>query len=297
MNIRSTRKYTAALIGASAILAIQCSRSSPSAPSSAVIAPPSGSNLVGDSTNSAPEAGKVKICKVGNVDGTYNFTVVSGNPSVAPQGYTVRHGECRVVAENPPFSPQAQVSVTETSAGLQSASVERCEGFAGAPCSPIGSSSFSNGGTVAFLNNPDANSGATITFTNNVPPPELVAQFVIGDVEPHAIDDIVNFWGAQWWKNNQMSGFVSDGVASFKGFATRSDNVCGGTWVSQPGNSSDPPATIPSTISIIITDTVVKNGPDISGNIKQIVTVAQDGGYGPNPGHRGNGPVVSIVCQ
>ena len=36
---------------------------------------------------------------------------------------------------------------------------------------------------------------------------------------------------------------------------------------------------------------------DISGNIKQIVNVAQDGGYGPNPGHDGNGPVVSVVCK
>ena len=30
--------------------------------------------------------------------------------------------------------------------------------------------------------------------------------------------------------------------------------------------------------------------------IKQIVVVHQDGGYGPNPGHAGNGRVTSIVC-
>jgi hypothetical protein len=128
------------------------------------------------------------------------------------------------------------------------------------------------------------------------PPPRPVALFVIGDVEAHAIGDNVNFWGAQWWKNNDMSGFVSNGVASFKGYATSSDNVCGGTWVSLPGNSSNPPDEIGADVAIIVTSTVLKVGPNISGNIKQIVIVHQDGGYGPNPGHAGNGPVTSILC-
>ncbi len=123
-----------------------------------------------------------------------------------------------------------------------------------------------------------------------------VPLFVIGDVEPHAIGDVVNFWGAQWWKNNFMSGFVSNGVASFKGYANKAEDFCGGRWESRPGNSSDPPATIPDDVAIIVTDTVVKDGPNISGTIKQIVLVHHDGGYGPNPGHRGNGPVTTIVC-
>lgn len=123
------------------------------------------------------------------------------------------------------------------------------------------------------------------------------AVFVIGDVEPHDIGDVVNFWGAQWWKNNFMSGFVSKGVASFKGFAAQNDNFCGGHWTSLPGNSSNPPATIPEFVQIIVTDTVLKNGPNISGNIKEILLVQQDGGYGPNPGHRGNGPVTTVICK
>jgi hypothetical protein len=120
--------------------------------------------------------------------------------------------------------------------------------------------------------------------------------FVIGDVEPHAVGDVVNFWGAQWWKNNQMSGFVSNGVASFKGFASNAQDFCGGAWESRPGNSSGPPATIPAEVAIIVTDTVLKNGPNISGTIKQILLVQHDGGYGPAPGHRGNGPVTRILC-
>ena len=121
--------------------------------------------------------------------------------------------------------------------------------------------------------------------------------FVIGNVEPHAVGDVVNFWGAQWWKNNSMSGVVSKGVASFKGYASNANDFCGGRWESRPGNSSDPPATIPDDVAIIVTDTVLKNGPNISGTIKQILLVHHDGGYGPNPGHRGNGPVTTVLCS
>ncbi len=152
-----------------------------------------------------------------------------------------------------------------------------------------------------------ARTGA-VTLTNTVvnfcptsppSPPPLLPVFVIGDVEPHAIGDIVNFWGAQWWKNNIMSGYVGPGAsrASFKGFATRASLLCGGTWESLPGNSSNPPPTIAADIAVVVTSTVAKNGPNISGDIKKIVVVNQDGGYGPNPGHSGFGTVTSTICQ
>jgi hypothetical protein len=123
-----------------------------------------------------------------------------------------------------------------------------------------------------------------------------VPLFVIGDVEPHAVGNVVNFWGAQWWKNNIMSGFVSNGVASFKGYATNAQDFCGGRWEARPGNSGHPPATIPDEVAIIVTDTVVKNGPNIGGTIKEILLVKHDGRYGPNPGHRGSGPVTTVLC-
>jgi hypothetical protein len=143
--------------------------------------------------------------------------------------------------------------------------------------------------------------GAVVNFcpTNSPPPqPPLLPVFVIGDVEPHAVGNFVNFWGAQWWKNNTMSGLTSPGAsrASFKGFATSAPLLCGGVWKSRPGNSSDPPPTIAADIAVVVTSTVVKDGPNLSGDIKQIVVVHQDGGYGPNPGHAGNGRVSSIVC-
>jgi hypothetical protein len=93
-----------------------------------------------------------------------------------------------------------------------------------------------------------------------------------------------------------MSGVVSNGVASFKGYASNAQDFCGGVWESRPGNSSGPPATIPDEVAIIVTDTLLKNGPNIGGTIKQILLVKHDGKYGPAPGHRGSGPVTTILC-
>ena len=132
------------------------------------------------------------------------------------------------------------------------------------------------------------------------PPPPVVAQFVIGDVEPHAIGDVVNFWGSQWWKseNNQFSGTVDPGYASMKGFADISGNACGLTWQTLPGNSSKPPAPpLPDDIAVIVTSTVGKTGNNLSGNIVEIVIVHQDGKYKNDPGHAGHGTVTSVVCS
>ena len=133
---------------------------------------------------------------------------------------------------------------------------------------------------------------AKIFFT----PPIPIPLFVIGDEEAHGIGDVVNFWGAQWWKNNQMTGQTDPGYQSFKGFASSANNFCGGVWSTQPGNSSDPPATIPADVAIIVTTKVLKNGNLISGDIKQIVLVHHDGNYDDNPGHAGGGPVTTVLC-
>jgi hypothetical protein len=121
--------------------------------------------------------------------------------------------------------------------------------------------------------------------------------FVIGDASAHAIGNVVNFWGAQWSKNNPTTGVAGNGVSSFKGFAGNADNFCGGQWSGRPGNSGHPPAKLPEHVAIIVTSTVSKAGPSISGNIKEILMVKPAAGYAGNPGHAGTGTVVSVVCH
>ncbi len=133
-------------------------------------------------------------------------------------------------------------------------------------------------------------------YTPFVPPP-AIPLFVIGDLQSHDIGDNVMFWGAQWWKNNPVSGVFDNGWESFKGFADIVNGSCGSTWASLPGNSSKPPKSIGSDIAIIVTSTVTKDGNNEGGNIVEILIVHTDPGYAGNPGHAGTGTVTSVVCS
>ena len=128
------------------------------------------------------------------------------------------------------------------------------------------------------------------------PTPSFQGSFVIGDGNA-VVGNRVTFWGAQWAKLNSLSG--GPAPASFKGFASStSPNPpnCGGTWTSNPGNSSGPPSSVPSYITVIVASSITKSGPTISGNIPEMVIVQTDPGYGPNPGHAGTGTVVAVFC-
>jgi len=121
--------------------------------------------------------------------------------------------------------------------------------------------------------------------------------FVIGDNNA-IVGNQVTFWGAQWAKQNSLSG--GGAPASFKGFANSTSTapaICGGTWTSSPGNSSGPPATIPEFITVIVSSSISKSGPVISGNNYKLVIVKTNPGYGPDPSQAGTGTVYSIVCQ
>jgi hypothetical protein len=119
--------------------------------------------------------------------------------------------------------------------------------------------------------------------------------FVIGDRE-NTVGSSVNFWGAQWQRNNPTSSRTS--VASFKGFAPQPTTPsCGAAWSTDPGNSASPPAgPLPTYMGVIVTGSYSKSGSRISGNTVHIVVVRTDSGYGPNPGHAGTGTVIAEVC-
>jgi uncharacterized repeat protein (TIGR01451 family) len=139
----------------------------------------------------------------------------------------------------------------------------------------------------------------TPTPTPTATPMQFFTSFVIGDLDA-VVGNHVTFWGSQWWKQNHLSG--GGPTASFKGFANSlhpNPPICGGTWDwdSRPGNSSEPPQSIPADIIVMASSLITKAGPVISGDVPKMVIVHTDPGYGPAPGHDGTGTVTAVVCQ
>ena len=120
--------------------------------------------------------------------------------------------------------------------------------------------------------------------------------FVIGDQVSLRNGTTVYFWGSQWSQNNPMSG--GSAPSAFKGFEDGSAQpACGGTWTTSSGNSTSPPSTIPQYMAVIVSSSINKNGTVTSGDIKNIIVVRTNAGYGPSPGHPGTGQVVAILCS
>ena len=119
--------------------------------------------------------------------------------------------------------------------------------------------------------------------------------FVIGDLVSITGGSRVNFWGSQWAQNNPLSS--GNAPSAFKGFENVSSlPTCGGTWSTQPGNSSDPPTNVPAYMAVIVSSSFTKTGYVISGDVAKIVIVATEPEYGPAPGHPGYGRVIAILC-
>jgi len=118
--------------------------------------------------------------------------------------------------------------------------------------------------------------------------------FVISDLVDSSGAHIY-WWGAQWWKQDHLSTGLAP--AAFKGFENSNASPwCGQTWTTRPGNSPNPPKTVPGMMLVIVSSHITKNGAVISGDIVHIVLVKTNPGYGPNPGHPGTGTVISQLC-
>jgi DNA/RNA endonuclease G (NUC1) len=121
-------------------------------------------------------------------------------------------------------------------------------------------------------------------------------EFVIGDNVNLSGGATVYFWGSQWSPNNPMSG--GSAPNSFVGFENGNTTpTCSGTWTSAPGNSSNPPSAIPQYMAVIVSSSIQQNGSVITGNIKKLVIIRTNPGYGPSPGHPGTGQVVAVICS
>jgi len=122
--------------------------------------------------------------------------------------------------------------------------------------------------------------------------------FVLGDQTAVVGPNAVTFWSATWSSQNVLSG--GSAPDSFKGFASvvsTNAPVCGDTWTSRPGNSSGPPATLPSFMGVVVSPAVSKSGSTLSGNVPAIVVVQTNPGYAPDPGHPGTGTVIAVYCH
>ena len=157
--------------------------------------------------------------------------------------------------------------------------------FVGTPAGQV----YTN--TTGNVTSNEAGPGNTATATLTVT--AMSAQFVIGDGNA-IVGDTVTFWGAQWAKDNTLSGGPAPN--SFKGFTDTVPASCGGNWTSRPGDSSQPPDTVPLFMAVIASSTITKSGAAISGDIPKIVIVRTNPGYGPSPGHAGTGTVVAVAC-
>ena len=121
-------------------------------------------------------------------------------------------------------------------------------------------------------------------------PADTTGLFAIGDMNS-APNASVEFWGAQWWKDNTVSGGTAP--ASFKGLAVTPTGLCSGTFTTGPGNSVDPPASVGTQIQVLVVNSVSKSGDVISGTYNDIDVVNTNPGYGPDPGHAGTGTVMT----
>jgi hypothetical protein len=121
--------------------------------------------------------------------------------------------------------------------------------------------------------------------------------FVLGDGSA-AFGSSETFWADTWSSQNALSGGA--GPSSFKGFANTTSStppVCGGTWTSDPGNSSGPPPSpLPGYMAVVVSSSVTKSSSAESGNVTQIVIVKTDAGYAPDPQFHGTGTIVAVLC-
>src|SRR4051812_2271045 len=227
-------------------------------------------------------------------------TVVAGESTTctatvrdtAASGATTPTGNVAFASNGPGSFASASCTLQETSTGVASCDVTYTPNATSA--TPVRTDAI-----TASYPGDASHTGSSGTTTVQVLSIARVARgsFVIGD-QNAAVGSNVTFWGAQWWKLNSLSG--GRAPSAFKGFAgqtTSNPPACGDDWTTGPGNSSDPPATVPTLMAVIASSRIDKSGSAISGDTDRVVVVRTNPGYRPDPGHAGTGTVVAEVCQ
>src|SRR6185295_4969810 len=142
--------------------------------------------------------------------------------------------------------------------------------------------------------NTNYNAAPTITRQALVYGTAGAGSFVIGDksyAAAAANNGTITLWGSQWSKQNVLSGASAD-AASFKGFAS---SLSGSGWTAAPGNSGNPPSSVPAYMSMVVTTKINKSGNNLTGDIVKTVIVKVDPGYSDNPGHAATGAIIATL--
>jgi hypothetical protein len=206
------------LLTAGALL-VGCSESrTPSGPTPRLSGP---SFTVGQDVTGtpAPEQGKIKICKVGNVSGTFLLTPTAGGGSPTPSSptsVTIAAGSCFDVAED--FTTTTgngtQFAITETSAGFVSATEQlKHDGITEAVVA------YTQGTNLPL----NFYHGHTLVFTNNVVvvnPPEGCSP---GYYKKHEMPGGNLTLGSLFTNTGTASGVTLKAALDFKGGPTLQD--------------------------------------------------------------------------
>jgi hypothetical protein len=137
-------------------------------------------------TDQTPVRGKLKLCKsaTSNVAGTFaisrtDFPVGQTSPGTALTTATVQPGQCMIVAEDNGNGVASDVTVDETSAGFQSATVQLIRQLYPSGLDQIDNAVFAADPSTTQINQFH---GATLVYNNTVneppPPPPQICDFI-----------------------------------------------------------------------------------------------------------------------
>lgn len=222
-------------------------------------------------------------------------TVTYTGPTVIAQGGPVTMSAQLLEDGDTPIAGRALTLTIGTGSGSQSCITSPTDAVGDAHCT-ISSVSVTQGPQpVAAVFAGDAYYLASRDATKNViifAFPARGAFVVAGKTTPLTP---VTYWGAQW----PASAITTGSTSSFKGFANTISTTrpsCGGTWTSNPGDSSAPVDTVPAYMGTVVTGAVSTNGGITSGTIAHIVVVLTARGYSADPGHPGTGTIIATYC-
>lgn len=215
--MRMNRKSALAAGAMLGIALLAACSDSPTAPAKQAAFIPKSSFALNDLTTSTPVVGQLKICKAGNIGGTFAVTFTAGQggagvPS-AQNPITVANTECRVAGLDAGDASQSKgdfFHVTENAAADPANTTQvltSCVDISGpTPCA-----NFANN---YFINNVH---GVTLTYTNTFTPPATGCTFTKG-----------------WYRNNGSNTVTAvDGRTKLEAqtiFAATPGKPLGVTW-------------------------------------------------------------------